>query len=639
MLLALAVAAPAAQADLNWSPAQDLSPDGTNSDHVGLAIDAQGGAIAVWLEPDSGSGHTRVAAAIRPAGGNFGPPTFVSEPDTDASLPGVAMNRPGDAMVTWQRVRPSSSSTEVEYAVRPAGGSFGAPRSASFGGGSALDGHAALDDQGNAVIAYIRDDGIQPSPRLHAAFRPAGATTDFSSPQTISQTFAPGDTNVFAEDPRVAMDRDGNALVSWTSIYNSSTDPELRVEAAYRPAGGTNAAHFQTKQTLSAPGTIPNGNPDGNAANSFPAFDRSGNAMVVFTRYGGDYRVQAAFRPKVQGSFDAAKTLSPSGVETSAPEVAFDPSGNAFAAWSQSTSATTSPPYRIQSAFRPVGGDFGAPQLVSTTDMHATEAHIGVDGAGRPAILWTAQDSNGDELVQATSRAAGDGPFAAPSNLSVKGELAPYPGQGTRLAVSDAGQSVGLWSRSNGGNLIAQAAVGTPAAELPPPPPPPPPPPIPSAIHPAKPFERGKAIVLTVDVSGPVDRLQWDFGRASPGITGTVVDGRLQRSVRLRPTDRSFTATVKAIGPGGTTTSSRSFLAPKPLNDANTQRVEAGMSTANSEPVVAVGDESTLVGNAKTATGAASRCGVMTVVSGKQEITGCMRPAVSMPDIPDAERG
>jgi hypothetical protein len=74
-----------AQADLTWSsPPDQISQGGTDADYFQSATDAAGDAVAVWIQHDAASDKYRVAAAFRPAGGNFSAPSYVSNTAADA---------------------------------------------------------------------------------------------------------------------------------------------------------------------------------------------------------------------------------------------------------------------------------------------------------------------------------------------------------------------------------------------------------------------------------------------------------------------------------------------------------------------------------------------------------------------------
>jgi len=69
----------------------------------------------------------------------------------------------------------------------------------------------------------------------------------------------------------------------------------------------------------------------------------------------------------IAGSVPAAPSSFATGGSGTGPSVAVDPSGNAVLAWTQSDGTNL----RINAAFRPAGGAFGAPTVVSTDGLGA----------------------------------------------------------------------------------------------------------------------------------------------------------------------------------------------------------------------------------------------------------------------------
>ena len=102
----------------------------------------------------------------------------------------------------------------------------------------------------------------------------------------------------------------------------------------------------------------------------------------------------------------------------------------------------------IESAYAPAGGSFGAGIQVSAAGVNSSFPHVGVDGQGRPAALWRATDpASGMDIVQASSRDAGPGAWAAPTTLSTPGDLDATDYGDPQLSVSAQGQAVGVWQR------------------------------------------------------------------------------------------------------------------------------------------------------------------------------------------------
>ena len=201
---------------------------------------------------------------------------------------------------------------------------------------------------GSVVVWSQTDDGIGYS--AEAAVKPDNQS--FLSAQTVS----PAGEVVHA--PQVAVGEDGTAVVAWYAAFGDG------VAAAI---GHASAAGFQPGVTLSPPGMA--------ASDPQPAVDDRGNALVIWTA-GEGAAIQSAYRPR-RGEFEAAQEITTEGVFE--PQVAFDESGNAHAVWTHYTGDLG----QIETAFRPSGGSFGEPLVISNTPfpLDNFEPQIAADDA------------------------------------------------------------------------------------------------------------------------------------------------------------------------------------------------------------------------------------------------------------------
>jgi hypothetical protein len=180
------------------------------------------------------------------------------------------------------------------------------------------------------------------------------------------------------------------------------------------------------------------------------AVDSAGNILTVWTRSdGANTRIQAMMRTPT-GSFGTIETISDPGQSASEPTVAFDPSGNAIAVWSRFDGANT----RVQSAFRPVGGSFDVPETLSAAGQSADQPQIGFDSAGNAIAVW--ERSDGTKLrIEAATRLAG-GSFSVAQVLSEAGQDAfePQVAPGTNMDSTAAL----VWTRFDGAKLRVQSS-------------------------------------------------------------------------------------------------------------------------------------------------------------------------------------
>jgi PKD domain-containing protein len=186
------------------------------------AMDGRGDATAVWMHYD-GSDYV-VESAYRPEQGEWGEPTLVSEPGEEGGNPHVAVDGKGDSLVVW---RGEDEGHEfVRAAYRSAGGSWSEPENVSTEGEQVQSLRAALDPEGNAIVAWSGNGGEEGEHDIvRAAFRPV--ESEWEEPVDLSADGGNG----FPSD--VVFNQSGDAAIVWQR-WDGATN---LVQAAYRPAG------------------------------------------------------------------------------------------------------------------------------------------------------------------------------------------------------------------------------------------------------------------------------------------------------------------------------------------------------------------------------------------------------------------
>lgn len=395
-LVSLALAPPAAAAAApSWQPPVTLSAPGQDAELPDLAFDPRGDALLVWQRSGPAYG---IQGVTHSAGGGFGLPQTISNLGGEPQLGFDAM---GSAILVWQRRNSGPGggcSVCAEVAVRPFGGVFGLPERVAPPGAHP---RLAVDAAGNALVLVRHPGGV--AKPIWASYRPAAGSFG------AGQKLAGGQTGV----PEVAFDSRGRATALWSR--------GVRVQAAFARRGGA----FGRTQTI-APGDLP-----------ALAVDRRGNALAVFRRgvFPGA-RVRVAFRPS-GGRFSRPRTLSgpDAGDET---DVAFDSRGNALAIWWRRNRGGGS--YRVQVAFRPVGGRFRK-QTISGPAARVADPQLAFDRRGNALAVWWQQGRRGARTsIQAAYRPAGRG-FARPRTISAAGD-----GVGQiQLGFGPRGNALAVW--------------------------------------------------------------------------------------------------------------------------------------------------------------------------------------------------
>jgi len=146
----------------------------------------------------------------------------------------------------------------------------------------------------------------------------------------------------------------------------------------------------------------------------------------------------------------APATLSAAGQHASAPQIALDGDGNAVAVWHRFDGTHTI----VQSAVRPAGGAWQPPVALSAPGADAVDPQVAFDGAGDAFAVWTRSDGT-NQIAQAAVRPAG-GAWQSPVALSGAGQDAAYP----QVVADEAGNAVAVWTRAGfGEESRVQAAV------------------------------------------------------------------------------------------------------------------------------------------------------------------------------------
>ncbi len=310
-----------------WSDPASISPEGGVAEHASepqVAMDDSGSAVIVWYQQDGSFArifmseyrdgawtHPEIGAFISPAG------------DGNAFYPEVAMDGSGNAVIVWyQYVGGVSRIFKSEYRD----GEWTDPEiGASISPAGGVAEHAeypqvAMDGSGNAVIVWYQY--VESVPRVFMSAYRDGTWTE----PGIGDYISPADGHEY-NNPQVAMDGSGNAVVVWTQYDN--------VESLYRV--------FKSEYRggiLSDPATISlEGDEAGNAEYPQVAMDGSGNAVVVWEQYDNVESLYRVFKSEYRGgAWTDPASISPAGDgagDADYPQVAMDGSGNVIIVWEQ----------------------------------------------------------------------------------------------------------------------------------------------------------------------------------------------------------------------------------------------------------------------------------------------------------------
>jgi uncharacterized protein (DUF2147 family) len=206
-------------------PILTLSDAGQNAWAGQVAVDPAGDAVFSWQRSDGS--HERVQARTLSAAGVLGAVQTLSDAGETASNEDVALDADGNAVFTWHRY--DGSHDRVQARTLSAAGVLGAVRTLSDAGGQAYGSRLALDAAGNATIVWQRFDGS--NDRVQA--RTLSSVGTLGLVETLSAAGEP------AYNADVAANDDGDAVFAWQRFDGVDWRIQARTLAASGTLGAT----------------------------------------------------------------------------------------------------------------------------------------------------------------------------------------------------------------------------------------------------------------------------------------------------------------------------------------------------------------------------------------------------------------
>jgi hypothetical protein len=427
----LSIGTEASSAASGWVPPQYLGPDrATSPSRPQISLDAQGNAIAVWSRRGSGASRdVIVQTAFRPAGERWQASVDLSRPgpdgvqtDIERSGPQVAIDDQGNAVAVWQRN--DGTSIVVQAAERPAGGAWRAAvdiSGVSAPGGDSRSPQIVIDPSGTALAVWVQRNPLTGGYQLRSAERPAGGT--WQEPIAAS---AVDDASSVA--PRMVIDAHGTALAVWLRNTGGATQPHI--VSTTHPAGGS----WQTPELIPDPALTP--------YDLDLAVDPVGNAVVSWSDLGGP--AKAALRPAT-GGWETPVVLGTSG---NGPRVAMDRASNATVVFVDGRDA-------VRSVSHPYGGEWQPDVRINPGGQAPFLPSLVVDARGDALAAWSDATAPHSSIVAA--RRDG-GAWQSPVRLTGNEQSAFEPD----VAADPNGNAVVAWSDSSDGAIGVAGYDATP---------------------------------------------------------------------------------------------------------------------------------------------------------------------------------
>jgi len=356
----------------------------------------------------------------------------ISPDGQDAYVPQVAMDNNGNAIITWEQ---SNGLWSQIFKSEYRSGVWTHPSSLSDNispdGQNAEYPQVAMDNNGNAIITWHQYDGSR-----NQIFKSEYRGGVWKNPSTLTDNISPDGQNAY--DPQVAMDNNVNAIITWRQSDGSN----LQIfKSEYRGGVWTHPSSLTD-----------NISPDlQDAYVPQVAMDNNGNAIIVWRQSDGS-NLQI-FKSEYRGGVwthpsSLTDNISPDGPDTYYPQVAMDNNGNAIITWHQSDGANI---HIFKSEYR--GGVWTHPSSLSDNicpdgqDAHA--AQVAMDNNGNAIISWAQADGSNWQIFKSEYRGGvWTHPSSPSDNISPDGWNTTYP----QVAMDNNGNAIITWHQYDGSN-------------------------------------------------------------------------------------------------------------------------------------------------------------------------------------------
>jgi hypothetical protein len=300
----------------SWGSAEQIETiDTGNAYNLRVAIDNSGNAIAVWSKSD-GSRRNIWANRYEAGAGSWGAAELIENDNSgDARYPQVCFDRDGNAIAVWIQSDGSRFSIWVNRYDAVTGSWGAAELIENDNSGDARYPQVGLDRDGNAIAAWTQSDGNRYNSwanRYDAIIGSWGAAE-------LIQT----DNIETAENLRIGVDREGNALAVW-----NQWDGRLGHIRANRYDAATGS--WGVAELIQIDNTR-------DAIDPQISVNSTGNAMAIWIETGeSHFKLWDNCFDTAIGSWGAAEMIETNDGDVGRePQVVFDGTGNAIVIWRQ----------------------------------------------------------------------------------------------------------------------------------------------------------------------------------------------------------------------------------------------------------------------------------------------------------------
>ena len=413
-------------ADITWGATSTLTTSGAFSVFAPkFGVGGTGHATAAWVDSDAG---TIEGATLRPSSTNWVSTTQLSEAGNNGDSPEIAVDPNGKATAVWTQGTGAPSYAVQSSILDPLG-----VATTTWTGTTTISSAATFAFQTPLIGIGSNSKGvsiwrIQPSSGLYRVNAAAYNGSSWLADETIFFE----NTAANSGSKSLAVDADGNGVA-------------LRV----RSGALISRPYSQTGSTWGASTNVSSTGVVGTDGTSV-GVDSLGNATAVWVETSGNNLIKAATLTFGSGTWTATSTLSLAGQSASAPIIAVNGNGTAFAIWIRNDGSNDI----IQVASSTSPGIWSTPFDLSLTGQDAYGHGIAIDPMGNAAAIWTRNNGSND-IVQARYFSSSSG-WESTQDLSGAGDS-----YDASIKMDESGNVYALYDRYSGASSFIEARVST----------------------------------------------------------------------------------------------------------------------------------------------------------------------------------
>ncbi|MGQ7273870.1 Ig-like domain-containing protein [Marinobacter sp. V034] len=402
-----------------WAAASKTIDNEAGGSWPQIATGPDGSAIAVWIQDDGGADSVW-SSRYTPGSGWSQAEAIETSNTVEANYPQIAIDSDGNALAVWEQADSGGHSESIGTNRYTTGVGWGVAQ--SIGAGTALfasDPQIAFDTDGNAMAVWAEFDGTSTGVLSSRYIAGSG----WNSVTEAVDTSGTED----ARSPQIVMDANGDVLAVWEQ-YDGTRHNIWSNRYTVGTGWGMAAERVEASSTE-------------DSREPRIAIDAAGNAITVWQQNDGShYNIRSSRHVKGSG-WSAAENIETGNGAAEKPQIAMDINGNALVVWVQSDGTRS---YIWSNRYTASVGWGVAETIEANNAGSALSPQIAIDADGNALAVW--HQGLGGYSIWSNRYTVGNGWKATAETIETNGGYA----SNSQIAIDAEGNGIAVWSQSDG---------------------------------------------------------------------------------------------------------------------------------------------------------------------------------------------